>query len=417
MASAIFKTSRRLGGAVPVFLACAAIISGSATAETATETATKAPPIFTPILDTRLRYESVDQEGFAKDANAVTLRFRFGLESRSYNGFSALVEGEGIEGLNNDYNSTTNGRTALPVVADPDSIELNRAHIAYADADVKAVVGRQRIILDNARFVGNVGWRQNEQTFDAALGLLTVIPDLRLTYAYISAVRRVFSSRNPAGKFDSDSHLVNLNYTGLWGAAFTGYGYLLDLKEAPASSTATYGLRGTVPIDFADGALLQLTGEYAFQTDYSDNAGDVDLSYFLVSIGTKFDGFDASVTHETLEGNGGVGFATPLATLHEFQGWADVFLTTPASGIEDRYGRIGYAFREVGPFAEIVTAAIYHDYKAEIGGSSLGNELNLLIKGVIDPKLSATFKFATYDGPAGGPADRNKLWLQFDHKF
>src|SRR3546814_18226061 len=29
-------------------------------------------------------------------------------------------------------------------------------------------VGRQRINLDDQRFVGSVGWRQNEQTFDAA---------------------------------------------------------------------------------------------------------------------------------------------------------------------------------------------------------------------------------------------------------
>ena len=45
---------------------------------------------------------------------------------------------------------------------------------------------------------------------------------------------------------------------------------------------------------------------------------------------------------EYLEGNGTIGFSTPLATLHKFQGFADVFLTTPASGITDAYGKLGY---------------------------------------------------------------------------
>ena len=39
--------------------------------------------------------------------------------------------------------------------------------------------------------------------------------------------------------------------------------------------------------------------------------------------------------YESLEGNGARGFSTPLATLHAFQGWADVFLNTPADGVDD----------------------------------------------------------------------------------
>ena len=48
-------------------------------------------------------------------------------------------------------------------------------------------------------------------------------------------------------------------------------------------------------------------------------------------------GFKAG--YEVLEGapTGGLAFVTPLATLHKFQGWADKFLATPASGIEDAY--------------------------------------------------------------------------------
>ena len=33
---------------------------------------------------------------------------------------------------------------------------------------------------------------------------------------------------------------------------------------------------------------------------------------------------------------------TPLATLHAFNGWADMFLTTPANGLQDLYFRASY---------------------------------------------------------------------------
>lgn len=376
-------------------------------------------PIVTPILDTRLRYEHVSQDGVPEDANAVTARVRAGFKTRPYEGFSVLLEAEVVDGLNNSYNSTTNGRTRYPVVADPDNAELNRAQITYTGIDgLKFVGGRQRIILDNARFIGNVGWRQNEQTFDAALLQLTAVPDLTATYAYLDSVQRIFGNESPNGSFDaSGSHVVNLAYKGLPGVELGAYGYLLDLDESPALSTQSYGVRAKGTFDVTEDIPITLSGEYAIQSDYGDNTGDYDLDYYLASIGTKVGGFDASVSYESLEGDGTRGFSTPLATLHKFQGWADVFLATPATGIEDLYGRIGYATGEVGPFKKIVAAAIYHDFEAETGGGSLGDEVDLLLKGVINKKLSVTAKYADYDGPSGGPADRQKFWLQVDWKL
>ena len=120
------------------------------------------------ILDTRLRYESVSQDGL-EDANAVTLRARLGYETPAWRGFRALAELEGVVQLTDDFNDTVNGHTAYAVVPDPEAFELNRLQIAWSGAEGRSVVlGRQRIVLGNARFIGNVGFRQNEQTFDAA---------------------------------------------------------------------------------------------------------------------------------------------------------------------------------------------------------------------------------------------------------
>ena len=46
-----------------------------------------------PLIDVRVRYENVDQDGFAREADAFTLRARAGAEVKS-GAFSFLVEGE-----------------------------------------------------------------------------------------------------------------------------------------------------------------------------------------------------------------------------------------------------------------------------------------------------------------------------------
>ena len=120
-------------------------------------------------LDLRYRYEHVEQEGFDEDADASTLRLRLGFGSGVYYGFSAYVDFEVLRAIGaDDYTSTVNGKDEFPAVFDPEDEELNQAYLAYS-APKKTVVrlGRQRIVLDNHRFVGNVGWRQLEQTFDA----------------------------------------------------------------------------------------------------------------------------------------------------------------------------------------------------------------------------------------------------------
>lgn len=412
------KHQGKFAGGLMVACSTVAMASGASVPSASAEEGASSS-IVKPIVDARLRYEHVDQDGFANDADAVTARVRAGLETRPYKGFSVLVEAELVEGFTEDYNSTTNGRTTFPVVADPDNVELNRAQVTYTGIDgVKFVGGRQRIILDDARFIGNVGWRQNEQTYDAALLQVTAVPDLTATYAYISAVQRIFGNESPVGKFDAaNSHVINLGYTGIPGISVGAYGYLFDLDEAPALSTQTYGVRASAKYDITESIPIIAKGAYAIQSEYGDNPGNYDLDYYMASLGTKAYGFDASVTYEVLEGDGTRGFSTPLATLHKFQGWADVFLATPANGIEDLFGRIGYTSGEVGPFSKVIAAAIYHDFESENGGGSLGSEVDLLLKGVVNKNLSFTAKYADYDGPAGGPADRQKFTLQVDWKL
>jgi hypothetical protein len=125
----------------------------------------------TPILDARARFEHAEQN--ALDGDALTVRLRAGAEAR-LGPVSLLVEGEGTLALLDDYNAfpfaiaSGQSRPGFAVIADPENAEINRLQLQYRTPDLTVTLGRQRINLDDQRWVGSVGWRQNEQTFDAA---------------------------------------------------------------------------------------------------------------------------------------------------------------------------------------------------------------------------------------------------------
>lgn len=110
-------------------------------------------------LDARYRYETVD-DSTNLDAKASTLRTRLGFTTSTKKALSAHIDFETVTRLlaDPDYNSTGNGQTTFATVADPNGSELNQAFLKYQfSPEITAIAGRQRIILDNARFVGNVG--------------------------------------------------------------------------------------------------------------------------------------------------------------------------------------------------------------------------------------------------------------------
>jgi len=121
------------------------------------------------IFDARYRFEHVDPDNALRNAQAQTLRTRIGYRTARVAGWSGLVEVDNVSHLGPErFNSTRNGQTAYAVVADPDGTAFNQALVRYDREKAAVILGRQRINLDNQRFIGGVGWRQNEQTFDAA---------------------------------------------------------------------------------------------------------------------------------------------------------------------------------------------------------------------------------------------------------
>ncbi len=368
------------------------------------------------IIDARLRYEFVDQAGFSNNADAVTLRTRLGYETPAYRGWKALIEGENIVALVDDYNSSTNGKTAYPLVTDPETTELNRLQVSWTGKSGDFTLGRQRIILNNARFVGNVGFRQNEQTFDAVRASWKPMKDVSLTYAYVDKVRRIFGDDHPQGEWDSNSHLAQVDAKTPLGQVSV-YGHWLEFENAQSQSLQEAGARltGARPISGAPLAFAYEL-EYARQQDYAANPVDFDLDYIALGLGLKKDASSVMVGLERLDGDGVRGFATPLATLHAFQGWADVFLTTPAAGVRDLNLRATTQVQ--GPHKKPVKLQVaMHDFADADGDNGYGQEIDAAISTPLSKRVSAELKAASFAGDTAGFSDRTKIWLTFEYKL
>ncbi|MGE5721064.1 MAG: alginate export family protein, partial [Sphingomonadales bacterium] len=186
-----------------------------------------------PLLDGRLRYENVDQQGFPREADALTLRLRPGAELTAGD-WSLLVEGEGTWAIVEGYNSGLNGKTARPLVPDPENLELNRLQIQYRGLPKTLLTaGRQRINLEDQRFVGSVGWRQNEQTFDAVRAEWSGLPRVKADLTYAWSVRTIWGvdGKGPRQQaISGDNVFAILSYRTPIGA-LSGFAYLVDQDE------------------------------------------------------------------------------------------------------------------------------------------------------------------------------------------
>ena len=394
-------------------------------------------------FDFRYRFENVDDD-VRRDANANTIRTRLGYQTGKFHGFSGYVEMEDIrEVFNDNFNSTENGETDFATVPDPQETELNQAFVqygnAYGSANGLIRFGRQRMKWDNDRFIGNVGWRQNEQTYDGTLVQFS-LPESGLTFMYANHtnVNRIFGDvRDTVGDYNVSNHNFRLNFNGLEYLDATAYYYLWESDE-PASNPGGFGeddsrktkglrLKGNYPV--GNGVKLMGTLEYAIQDDYKDADSFSSLDYFFYELAVAFKvnvPITLKIGYEVLEGDvaDGDSFITPFATLHAFQGWADVFL---GSGITGLYGGEAAGIEDLS-FAIVTNVygtklmAVYHEYEPEDSASSFdeyGSEIGLLAVKKLSKNYTVGMKYADFSSDDGfnGDNDVSKFWAWLQVKF
>ena len=396
-------------------------------------------------IDARLRYEFVDQDGMPDNANAITLRTRLGYTTAPFYGLDAGIMAENVVALDNDYYDSVNdkpqGNTTksklYPQVMDPAVTEVNQAWLRYtapADIATQVTIGRQRIAYDNLRFIGDVAWRQDNQTFDAIALKNTTIKNLTINYAWLWRVNRVQGDQRD---WRSNSHLINLSYAACQYATIAAYGYLLDFHNptlpAAAAATATQASTKTFGASLAGAPAittdikLNYRLEYAGQNNYGHNNVGYTAAYLAAELGaTALAKYNLTLGCERLTTDKGQGFRMPLGTNHAFNGWSDFILPTGnnfVNGLRDYYLRATIALP-----ANLQLIACYHkldkDWQAagDTKGKAYGNEYDASLAYRLNKNIAFMVKTASFAASKTG--DQNlatpnvsKVWLQTEYTF
>lgn len=362
-------------------------------------------------LALRYRLETVEQDNLLRDATASTLRTRLSFQSATVNKFSLAIEADAILTVGADHYDSfalDRYRGNYSVIADPVGTEINIAALQYAlDQDSNVNIGRQRLNHATQRFLGSVGWRQNEQTMDA-ISYHRGAGSLSVDYSYIWNVNRIFGGSKPSAQvsdLDSNSHALNISSTQVWGTV-SGFLYALDFANAPGASSISYGGSYSGKV-----SALNLFASYAHQSDYGDNPISYNADYFTVEGSGTLGSLNLLLGYENLGSDAGnVAFSTPLATGHKFQGFADTFLNTPANGIEDIYVSVSTAINALSLSTSL------HRYNASEGGQHYGNEVDVVAGYKINAHLNVEAKVAFYSSRDFG-VDTDKLWLSMNMAF
>jgi len=363
-------------------------------------------------FDLRYRYEQDDSKkaGIEK-GDASTIRLRLGYLTPEVLGFQAYAEYETNQDFGaNTYDSTRNGKKGeYQVIADPQEHELNQFWLSYKGlADTQIKVGRQRIKLDNDRFIGNVGWRQMEMTYDSVLITNTSLDNTTIKVGYINQAQTIKSYVE-----EMETPFVNIAYNFKDYGKLTGYTYLIDNNDNHNKSNQTFGVSFNGGKKINDNIKALYRFEYAFQQDYQQNVNEYEADYFHVVGGANVYGVTVKAGMEQLDGSGkNKVFQTPLATGHAFNGWSDQFLTTPNDGLRDVYASLSTKVHGVK------IMGVYHDFADDTGSMDYGKEWDFLVTKKFGKHYSLLAKYAYFDADtASGKEDTQNFWLQAGVSF
>lgn len=413
-------------------LACALIsglalqVVGPANAQEKAGSLTDAIAKGAPILELRARYEEVEQAGRPNDGEAATIRTRLGWQTAKWNGLQALVEFEDVRQLGPEsYDTGLNGKSTYAQVFDPETTELNRLQLVWSpDPAFTATLGRQRINLDDQRFIGGSAWRQDEQTFDA-VRFDTRHGPFDAAYIYVAHVNRIFAEDQD---WDSDSHILTAGYSSSEQLRLGGFVYAFDFSSPTTpvirnQSSLTWGAKVSGKVQVGE-FRFDYAATAARQTDHVSSLLDYDLGFASAEAAVTHGPLTARLAYDQLEGNGTRGFSTPLGSLHAFNGWSDAFIAngakTTIDGLRDVNATLTWNTGVKWDYlSNLILTARIHDFEAERTGADLGSELDLMATGSVTPQLSWLVKFADYDGPGVAPAraDRTKLWFGLEWKM
>lgn len=362
-----------------------------------------------------LRYETVDQDN--TDGAGLFLDGTLGYTTKALNGLFLSVEFESVTGLTDsqEYNDrTANTNPAKSVILDPEGESINEAYLGYQGIENLMIkIGRQNIVLDNARFVGNVGWRLNAQTFDAASFKYTGIEKSEIFVAFVDDVKNITNAN-----VNMDLGLMlNGSYKIDGIGKLTGYVYAYDFAEGEGGDNITYGLRLAGKYDTSESTALLYEAEFAQQSDYADT-DDFSASYYHLVAGYKYKTLTAKIGYEVTGSDDGAGnFRHNFGTNHKFGGWADRFLggSFPGRGlgVTDFYVNVAYKV----PDMPLKGALFWHKFDSDEDSQDFGSEFDAVVTYKPGAVLFGAKAAIFSEGDDTEGSDISKVWLWANYKF
>lgn len=385
----------------------------------------------------RYRYQEIS-DPLRGDAQASTLKLRLSADWAFSSNWQAIVQLDHVEAFTPDnYNSMAFMSRSTSPIADVADSEINHAYLRYSsDSNWALAIGRQGIVFDNQRHVGNIEFWQQDQSFDAVVFEYNDQLSWSGSYSYVSKVQRIFG-RSAKSQFSSqdirfgrvpqrstqglgihnhDTHLINVSYGFDEANSLTGYVYLIDNETRPEFSSNTIGLRALGSIK-PNAIKWGYVAEYAYQQGANNNPRVYSASYVMLEASAQINSHLFSATFEHLGDDNAFGFVTSLGDNHRFQGWADVFndYLQNTSGMND----LSLSYR--GRDKKLRWRVKAHQFVNTRNNQTIGHELNAQLAYRYTRKwefqLIASKYFADEGIPHVGPGSEDLTSLLFQVSY
>jgi len=387
----------------------------------------------TPGVQLRLGYEMSDLDNnSSRTANSVTLRtrlsYRTGELELPYVKASGFLQFHNLSAFLDHYSPE---KLTYDTVADPDGNRIQQAYLDLKAFDTTLRIGRQEIIMDDHRLIGNIDWRQNGQSFNGVSLTNKSIQDFEFFASYITKINTILLKEVPLD--DMGLILGHIKYTGIKDTTISVYDYLLDSRGDTKNDRdiGTLGARVTGDVHLTDKLHLPYAVNYSHQHGYRNgrNYGGYMVNSY---VGLEFHEVEFGGGYNRISGQKGErkAFDTLFSTAHKFNGWSDQFLATNGgnlvNGLEDIYfqikakctpGKTKFVLR----YHIFDTANNYTTSGMSGYSGTYGNEFDALIKTKLRKDLSLLFKYASYFASNGTgnpkPRDENVFWTRLEYRF
>jgi len=365
-------------------------------------------------------FEYKNRDDATSPAKQLSIRTRIGYQTGEFHHVRLYAQFHNLTNAWEEFRHADGGDSDRDLIADPDGNRLYKAYLDYSALPQTTVrLGRQEIILDDARLLGNIGWRLNGQSFDAVTVTNKSITDLTLFAGYVNQVNTIALTHVDLDHF----YLINANYAGIKNHHVSVYGYLLDTesKADSARDSATYGVRIV-----GKPCIVNYAVDYTLQTDFADGE-DHDADMLNLYVGATVAPVDFGVGYSYISGQDGDDrpFDTLYSTAHKFNGFADLFLSTNGGGLtpglQDYYAKIGTSFFGVK------LSVIYHyfdSYEDDHFDGTYGDEVDVVVVKPISDNLKLLVKYANFmqdedegNGFANPAVDTEILTARLEYSF